>query len=131
MAIHEGEWPGRGKMFQAEELDEFWAYGVGAMRWTNLDGHQALHVILPGRIIDSVNVVDGATVRVDIGMPSALYVLHAENNWAEPGNVPGWDGDLENPTLEPSIVVPGDGGGPERWHGFIVRGKLSASQSGD
>jgi hypothetical protein len=40
----------------------------------------------------------------------------------EPGGhrVWGWDGNVEKPTLKPSILV------PEMWHGYLRNGKLES-----
>ena len=43
--------------------------------------------------------------------------LFGERAWS-------WNGDKENPTLRPSILVYGKRGQPNRWHGFLTDGKL-------
>ncbi|MXY79727.1 MAG: hypothetical protein F4Y94_08600 [Chloroflexi bacterium] len=52
-----------------------------------------------------------------------IYPNHAAGNWAQPGPVDGWDGNLEAPTLTPSIHVGGSGPNPG-WHGYFEAGKL-------
>ena len=47
-----------------------------------------------------------------------LYMERIKGNWAKPGDIVGWDGNKEFPTLSPSIKVGG-------WYGFLVKGKLS------
>ena len=55
----------------------------------------------------------------------SVFPTHAPGNWAEPGNVQGWDGELDEtaPTLRPSIFVGGKSLNPG-WHGFFENGKL-------
>ena len=48
-----------------------------------------------------------------------LYVKHAPKNWAEPGDVVGWDGCIDHPTLSPSIKSDVTG-----FHGYLRGGKL-------
>ena len=54
-----------------------------------------------------------------------LHVSRQPDNWARQGPVMGWDGDDTEPTLHPSIDVPG------HWHGFIVKGRLCMDQQGN
>ena len=91
---------------------EFWAYGIGAMCWKELDGLRALYIILPGWEDEE---------RPDT-CPSALFVNHAPNNWAKPGEIEGWDGNIEKPTFTPSIHIPGG------WHGYLTEGELTLSR---
>ena len=111
--------PIQGKMFRMwREYDAFWDYGVGAMSWAwvkdktdaeDFEGRRALFVLVPHKDVRRPFV------------PVQLYVDRAPDNWAEPGNVRGWDGDEERPTFTPSVqVLPRDTG----WHGFIERGML-------
>ena len=54
-----------------------------------------------------------------------LYVDHDDDNWAKRGLVSGWDGDLDEPTLSPSIGVKHRDGAPGwAFHGFLQAGKL-------
>lgn len=48
---------------------------------------------------------------------------HPSGNWAAPGPVEGWDGNIEEPTFSPSIYVGGSTDHPG-WHGFFEKGKL-------
>ena len=58
---------------------------------------------------------------------SVLYVKHAPGNWARPGEIDGWDGNEDSPTLSPSILVQHiiDGQDVECWHGFLTAGEIS------
>lgn len=49
---------------------------------------------------------------------------HPSGNWAAPGPVNGWDGNVDAPTLRPSIFV-GGGSAHPGWHGWLTAGKLS------
>ena len=96
--------------------DAFWEHGVGAMSWTRIvkDGvrgsHRALYIVVPDN-------------RWEHGVPLCLYVEHETNNWAHDGPVKGWDGNIEKPTLSPSIQVLQDGK-PTGWHGWLRAGVL-------
>ena len=51
-----------------------------------------------------------------------IYPQHAPNNWAQPGDVNGWNGNREAPTFNPSIdCSKRDDGG---WHGYIIGGVI-------
>ena len=91
--------------------EEYWASGVGAMLWTTLDGDKALAVLVPDP---------------EHGKPHnvILHVNRQPQNWADKGPVAGWDGNETEPTLTPSIDVPGV------WHGFVVLGRLALNQRG-
>lgn len=52
-----------------------------------------------------------------------VFPSHAPNNWAEPGDRNGWDGNEDCPTLHPSIFVRGTEPSPG-WHGFFEQGQL-------
>ena len=104
----------KGLMFSTGDWTGFWAYGLGAMKWHGVrdpEGRgpiRALLVRLPR---------DGVTG----GEVHRLYVERQPDNWAAPGPVKAWDGDLERPTLTPSIqTLPVEGG----WHGYITAGNL-------
>ena len=61
--------------------------------------------------------------RIVIGIPSvgrvSLRVVRG-NDLGTP-QVWGWDGNIDQPTLTPSIDSKGDGGA---WHGHMVNGEL-------
>ena len=69
---------------------------VGDYRWSSTDGHGTLLLLVP----DLLN--EGQAPGVEILL---IYPSHAENNWASPGPINGWDGNIEYPTLSPSILV--------------------------
>ena len=95
-----------GRMFRDRGVD-FFAYGIGAMLWIEDDGRRVLWFLAPND-----------TRREFIG--ARIFALHAENNWCKPGNVSGWDGDLDQPTFNPSIWLHDKKG----WHGYIRYGCL-------
>ena len=68
-----------------EDIDEFWAASVGAYTWLDFgeDGKRALPLKYAPRPGEHI----------------LLYACHAEHNWARPGPVAGWDGNVERPTL--------------------------------
>ncbi len=68
-----------------EDIDEFWAASVGAYTWLDFgeDGGRALPLKYAPRPGEHI----------------LLYACHAERNWARPGPVAGWDGNVERPTL--------------------------------
>ena len=107
------------KLFEEMEAP-FWAHGVGAMCWATLttpdppQSVKALYLVTP-------NLIDGDPK----GILTCLYVEHADNNWAQPGGVRGWDGNEERPTLTSSIqVLHGKGVAEKGWHGWLEDGKL-------
>lgn len=94
-----------GKIFH-EMDDDFWDYGPGAMHWSTVNDRLVLWVVLPN----------------NPPFFSQLMLLYPRNNgsdWTQPGDVEGWNGDLESPTFHPSISVPNLG-----WHGWIREGDL-------
>jgi hypothetical protein len=50
-------------------------------------------------------------------LPIAAEVMPGKPHWQ-------WDGDMEFPTLSPSILVNAYPGWNEGWHGFLRNGKL-------
>lgn len=106
----------KGKVFPHLSQD-FWDYGVGAMCWRHVgDGndnaHLALLVLLPDGHPNSKG-----------WEPHLLYADRTATDWAKPGDVHAWDGDVEHPTLHPSIqTLPSDTG----WHGYIRKGILES-----
>ena len=72
---------------------------------------------------------EGVTMMLQWGEGRAehihLYVDHHEGDWARPGPVSGWDGNLDEPTLSPSIGVNHrDEVLGWAFHGFLQAGKL-------
>ncbi|MCY3933467.1 MAG: hypothetical protein OXH70_17295 [Acidobacteria bacterium] len=87
----------------------------------NRDGkvHRTIWILVPA-------VGNPATGKplADRGLELAIvFPIHGPNNWAEPGDINGWDGNEEAPTLEPSIWVRGETDNPG-WHGFFRHGRL-------
>ena len=89
-------------------LAEFWAHGPGAFFWTERGDWEgrAICIVLPrvGTIV--LPVLRGAAAG------STQTGIHV---W-------GWDGDVNCPTLRPSIDARGSG--DSRWHGFLKAGCL-------
>ena len=56
-----------------------------------------------------------------------LYTNHAPNNWARKGNIAGWSGGLDRPTLSPSIGVWNDDETAFVFHGFLEDGVLRSA----
>lgn len=85
---------------------EFWAGGAGAFIWGNneKDG-KILNLMLPHKHKDGGEFVQ-------------LYMMHADDVWSKPGNVNGWDGNEEKPTLLNSVRS------PYGWHGYVYKGDL-------
>ena len=83
-----------------EASRDFWEYGAGAFLWKDLGGNRAMLLLS----------VTGTLVL--------LFTNRQANNWAAPGPVSAWDGNIEKPTLWPSIVD------PMGWHGFLIEGAL-------
>ena len=92
---------------RAHSYDEFFAEPITRGRWWWIEPGVSLLLQWGGR--------RGEHIR--------LYMRRAPDNWAEPGDTPVWDGDLDAPTLSPSILVR-DSDGAEVWHGFFERGRL-------
>lgn len=95
------------KVFMAGVEPAFWEAGVGALAWEHIGGWRVLIALVP-------DTVDGEQFEVAV-----LYTDHATGNWAKPGPVSGWNGNIRLPTLTPSVQMPRGG-----WHGFIRRGRL-------
>lgn len=99
-----------------DEYDNFCKYGVGAMAWgqvnTDKGSHRVLYVLVP-----DLHHNAQATLL-------CLYVEHDNNDWTHEGPVKGWNGNVEHPTLHPSIQVLDADGNPTGWHGFVVAGGL-------
>ena len=52
-----------------------------------------------------------------------VSVMNDGKEWAQPGDVSGWDGDRDRPTLYPSLWLRDRNG----WHGDIRNGNLGAA----
>ena len=86
------------------DYDAFFEYGIGAMCWRfDPEDRRMLYFIAPG----------------NYGV-SRIYTKRSETDWTVPGDVDGWDGNLERPTFQPSIWLIDRKG----WHGFIREGNL-------
>lgn len=106
-------------MFRDAWSDEFYAHGIGAMAWEtynegNPDQGERLIVIVPGPPGKPFNGAEHIQI----------YPMHAPNNWAQPGDINGWDGNREAPTFSPSIDCTNGGKRPECWHGYIRAGRV-------
>ena len=87
------------------DYDAFFAYGPGAWFWRIIEAHRAFYFIPPGN-----------------HTPARIWCDHVPDNWARRGSVLGWDGNVEQPTFQPSIDhAPGT---PIAWHGFIKAGNF-------
>jgi len=51
-----------------------------------------------------------------------IYVNHAKNDWSERGEIQSWNGNVDAPTLESSIILKLEG--VEIWHGWITNGEF-------
>ena len=95
----------QGKMFSdtLADYDAFFEFGPGAMCWSaDEQNRRTLWFIAP----------DGVTARI--------YANRSKDDWAVPGDVIGWDGDISRPTFTPSIWLNNKKG----WHGFIQKGDM-------
>ena len=83
----------------------FWKSPEGAMLWTNKgQANEALLIRPPG-----LNVV------------ALIHSHRAENNWAEVGDINGFDGNYKSPTFKPSIENT-----EPYWHGFVSHGRFTS-----
>ena len=98
-------------MWFDERDDAFWDYGPGAFCWSDLHEGGVVHKnVLWLRVPHPTNPK---------GELILLYPGGCQpNNWAAPGPCNRWDGNLDEPTLSPSILAPGV------WHGYLRKGKL-------
>lgn len=100
-------------MMHKETNKAFWAEGAGAMCWLFDEGGRYLYILVPSK-------------RFPRGFDTVrAYCNHAPNNWNAPGDVPGWDGNEEAPSLHPSIDC-----GQGEFHGFVKRGRLTQDAKG-
>ena len=73
--------------------------------------------------------------RIVLSLPGGIGIVRLKvQRGPDPGEVPdgpkwGWDGDIEKPTLTPSI---NSTSGPVNWHGFlkdgVAEGKMTYSK---
>ena len=107
----------------ADIFDEIYDRGrVGDWWWgrTEVDGemHRVLWLVVPMVAREKY----GPRIRGE-GELIAAFPSHIDGNWALPGPVNGWDGNLDEPTFSPSIFVGGSSDYPG-WHGFLRKGRL-------
>ena len=66
------------------------------------------------------------TLETEHGPQEAgVFVEHDACWWNKRGPVKAWDGDLDAPTLDRSILVQ-NRAGKTLWHGHLIRGELVA-----
>ena len=94
-----------------EDYDAFYACGVGAMFWRFDEGCRVLYFLAPP--------VGYKNPEVKFCM-GRIYTMTDGKDWTVPGEVNGWDGNVERPTFHPSIWLRDRKG----WHGFIRDGDL-------
>ena len=106
------------EIFELGQLGD-WHWSIGIMP----DGshHRALWILVPNMRGEGQGPLKDRNLEL-----IRVFPMHAPNNWAEPGDVQGWDGELDEnaPTLRPSIFVGGRSPNPG-WHGFVKNGKVS------
>ena len=86
----------------------FWDEGIGAMSWgVDSKGRRVLYLIIP---CPQIPAPKGQFIRV--------YTKASKTSWTRPGPDLHWDENEEEPTLFPSIFVPG------MWHGYVRKGRL-------
>lgn len=89
-----------------EDFDAADAHGPGAFMWSVNDGKRSMLFMLPGE--DFLRAIS-----VQEGQPADDRLV-----W-------GWDGNVESPTLTPSILAydrEGTGNQVESWHGYLTAG---------
>ena len=95
-----------------EYYDAFFAYGLGAMCWRRRHEQRALYFLAPCQ--HGSRGFDGAMI----------LTMTDGKDWTTPGDVSGWDGNLERPTFHPSIWLMDRKG----WHGYMKAGRLEACE---
>ena len=106
--------------------DEIFERGeLGDWHWSTTimpDGshHRSLWILVPNMQREGQGPLGPRGIEL-----ISVFPMHAPNNWAEPGDVQGWDGELDadRPTLRPSIFVGGSSPNPG-WHGFFENGQI-------
>ena len=101
------------------DYELLWDGAPGTYLWSEdvVTGGRTLLLAVP----DIVHGQSATLVRI--------YVEHAADNWAVSGPAHGWDGNIEEPTLSPSIqVMTGvDGKAVPGWHGWLQHGELRSA----
>ena len=105
----------RGRMFADRDPGnpndpEFFAHGIGAMRWSVGPRYRWLEFLAP----------DVERASADGNVLACICTTTDGANWSCPGDVSGWDGNVEKPTFSPSIWLRDRKG----WHGYIRNGDL-------
>lgn len=101
--------------------DTVFASGVvGDWYWTEIeiDGaiYRALHIIIPDLAGRSHGLLGERGLEL-----IQVFPMRQPDDWAEPGPVDAWDHNDANPTLSPSILIPGG------WHGYFEHGQLRSA----
>ena len=102
-----------------ESSQAFWDYGIGAVCW-NVRG-QSLLLLIP-----CSDCPHGYEVN-------RVFCRHEPGNWAKSGTDLGWNGNLEIPSLRPSIRIPNrhDENKSDIWHGYLLNGVLTEQEPED
>ena len=95
--------------------DAFWEEGAGAFYWefngdTYPDGQHEMILLVP-----------------DAQSPRGFFIVHlytdrSAGDWNTSGPVHAWNGNIEFPTFEGSILAIQEGF--EVWHGYLRNGEL-------
>ena len=92
-----------------EDYDAFYAHGIGAMCWCTEEGRRVLYFLAPP--------TGYPNMKFNMGR---IYTMTDGQDWTNPGDVSGWDGNIERPTFHPSIWLSDKRG----WHGYLTAGNL-------
>ena len=90
------------------DYDAFFAYGIGAMCWAHMEEPLSLWFLAP------------CSMSEKGWEPARILTMTDGKDWTVPGDVSGWDGNIERPTFDPSIWLSDRKG----WHGYIQDGNL-------
>ena len=101
----------KGRMLECGDWEGLHAHGVGAMFWDIVQGNRVLYFLAPP--VGDQN----PECKFHLGR---IYTMTDGKDWTHPGDVSGWDGNLEQPTFTPSIWLRNRKG----WHGYITAGNL-------
>jgi Family of unknown function (DUF6527) len=98
-------------VYHATKGESFFDYAPGHFYWavSDVDGERRIWMMLPRQDNDE-------------GSPCCIPVQPAINangaSW-------GWDGNLEKPTLTPSVFHdPHNPASPHHWHGWVTQGEM-------